>query len=425
MGATIATLSAILKEFYLGPIAEQLNQEVLVYDLFEKAVVDWNGRSVIIPVHVRRNTAVGFAADGAALPTGTDQEGYERLTVNAKFLYGKFRITGPAISSAKAGSNTFISYVDAEMNKLVEDVKTRANQAAIFGGEVLGYVWEKVAGAGATVFQYSGRQLSQGLSVGAGNTAQLVQLDTYAPVGVATQVNAITADSITFAAAIVTGAVPAGVVMAVVATAGLVAGGAVNEAAGITTNLGSRFHFGVDRTSATGIAAELQSNHLTVSNGGVPVIFDAYQALNLDRMQAVLDQISQRSSLAPELILMNPVMRQEYTSLLVGTAASNLFVQAGDAGKKGDGGFTGLSYGGIPLRTSKDCFLGSFFFLTPKEWKLTELEKPGFADLDGAVLARSFSGGAMTDSYEGFFRLYYNTVCLRPNAQGVLTGIDF
>ena len=422
MGATIATLSAILKEFYLGPIAEQLNQEVLVYDLFEKAVVDWNGRSVIIPVHVRRNSAVGFAADGAALPTGIDQEGYERLTVNAKFLYGKFRITGPAISSAKAGSNTFISYVDAEMNKLVEDVKTKANQAAIFGGEVLGYVWEK---ANQATFQYSGRQTSQGLSVGAGNDAQLVRLDTYATVGAATQVNAIAADSITFNAAINTAAVPAGVVMAVVASVGLVQGGATNESSGITTNLASRFHFGVDRTTATGIATELQSNHLTVSNGGVPVILDAYQALNLDRMQAVLDQIAQRSSLAPELILMNPVMRQEYTSLLVGTAASNLFVQAGDAGKKGDGGFTGLSYGGIPLRTSKDCFLGSFFFLTPKEWKLTELEKPGFADLDGAVLARSFSGGAMTDSYEGFFRLYYNTVCLRPNANGVLTGIDF
>lgn len=424
MGATIQTLSAILKEFYLGPIAEQLNQEVLVYDLFEKAVVDWNGRSVIIPVHVRRNTAVGFASDGGALPTGVDQEGYERLTVNAKFLYGKFRITGPAISSAKAGSNTFISYVDAEMNKLVEDVKTKANQAAIFGGEVIGYIWEKVNAP--VTFQYSGRQLSQGLQVGAGNTANLVRLDTYATLaGGPFTVTNITSDSITFGAAPNTSVVGAGVVIAVVAAAGLVQSGATNESAGITTNLASPFHFGVDRTSATGIAAELQSNHLTVSNGGVPVILDAYQALNLDRMQAVLDQIAQRSSLAPELILMNPVMRQEYTSLLVGTAASNLFVQAGDAGKKGDGGFTGLSYGGIPLRTSKDCFLGSFFFLTPKEWKLTELEKPGFADLDGAVLARSFSGGAMTDSYEGFFRLYYNTVCLRPNANGVLTGIDF
>lgn len=420
MSATIATLSAILKEFYLGPIAEQLNQEVLVYDLFQKATVDWSGKTVIIPVHVRRNTAVGYAADGGALPTGTDQEGFEKLTVNAKFLYGKFRITGPAISAARAGANAFISYVDAEMNKLVEDVKVAANERSIFGGSVLGYVWQK---QNAAAYQYSGR--SQGVLVGAGNTAQLVRLDTYATVGAATQVNAVTNDSITFNAAINTAAVPGGVVMAVVATAGLIPGGAAVEPTGITTNLASPSHFGVDRTTATGTAAELQSNHLTVSNGGVPAVLDAYQALNLDRMQAVLDQIAQRSSMAPELILMSPVMRQEYTSLLVGTAASNLFVQAGDAGKKGDGGFTGLSYGGIPLRTSQSVFLGSFFFLAPKEWKLCELEKPGFADLDGAVLARSFSGGSMTDSYEGFYRAYYETVCMRPNANGVLTGIDF
>jgi hypothetical protein len=423
MAATIVTLSAILKEFYAGPIAEQLNQEILVYELFEKATVDWSGKTVIIPVHVRRNLATGFAADGGALPaSATDFEGYEKLTVTAKFLYGRFRITGPAIASAKAGANSFIGYVDAEMNKLAEDVKTKANQASIFGGEVVGYVWEK---QNAATFQYSGRQIAQGLSVGVGNNAQLVRLDTYATVGAATQVNAITSDSIIFNAAINTAAVPAGVPMAVVAVVGLVTSGASTEFSGITTNLGSASHFGVDRTSATGTATELQSNHITVSNGGVPVVLDAYQSLNLDRLQAGLDLILQRSSEAPELLLMSPVMRQEYTSLLVGTAASNLMVEAGSKSKTGDGGFTGLSFGGIPIRTSKDCFAGTIFFISPKSWKLTELEKPGFADLDGNILARSFGGGAMTDSYEGFYRIYSNIVCTRPNANLVLTGVDF
>lgn len=422
--ATIASLSAILKEFYLGPIAEQLNQEVLVYDLFEKAVVDWNGRAVIIPVHVRRNAAVGFASDGGALPTGVDEEGYESLNVSAKFLYGKFRITGPAMSSAKSGANTFISYVDAEMNKLVEDVKTKANQSAIFGGSVLGYIWEKKNVAAA--YEYSGRQTAQGLVLGAGNTVNIVRLDTYATLaGGPFTPTAITADSITFAVQPDTSAVTTPCVFAVVVAAGMVVGGVANEAVGITTNLASPLHFTVDRTTATGIATELQSNHLTVSNGGVPVILDAYQALSLDRMQSALDTIAQRSSLTPELILMNPIMRQEYTSLLVGTSAGNLFVEAGNSKKTGDGGFSGLSYSGIPIRTTKDCFLGSIFFLAPKEWKLCELETPGFADLDGAILARSFAGGAMTDSYEGFYRLYYNVVCLRPNSQAVLTGVDF
>ena len=412
MSASIASLTAILKEFYLGPIAEQLNQEILVYELFDKASVDWSGRRVVIPVHVARNTGVAFVADDGTLPTAGQQD-FERLEIDAKFLYGRFAITGPAIASAKSGPNAFISYVDAEMNKLVEDVKTAANQRAIFGGRVLGYIMDTIA---ANVnHAYSGRQASAGLQLGnATDLVDVVRLDTYATVAANQQVNAITETQITFNGAVATNG--GGAVFAVVATTastivGGVAGGWNLEPAGITTNLASPVHFGVDRTTATGAAA-LQSTHNSLGNG--------YQALTLDAIQGVLDAILEDSSEAPDLILMSPLMRQEYTALLVGTNAANLYVQT-DSAKSGDGGFTGLAYGGIPMRTSKDCFKGSFFFLAPKHWKLTELEAPGFADLDGAILSRVPN----QDKFEGFYRLYYNTVCTRPNANGVLTGIAF
>ena len=127
MAATISTLNAILKDFYLAPIQEQLNQEVLVLELMEKAVVDWAGRRVVIPLHTSRNTTgVGFRADGSALPTA-GSEGYVRAEVEAKFLYGRFEITGPAISSlAKGGTASFAGYVQAEMDKLVEDVRNQS-----------------------------------------------------------------------------------------------------------------------------------------------------------------------------------------------------------------------------------------------------------------------------------------------------------
>ena len=131
MGATLATLNAILKEFYLAPIQEQLNQEVLVLELMEKAVVDWAGKQVVIPMHSARNTGVAFGStttSAIALPTAGN-EGYVKAVVNACFLYGRFEITGPAISSlAKGGTASFAGYVEAEMDKLVEDVRTKANR---------------------------------------------------------------------------------------------------------------------------------------------------------------------------------------------------------------------------------------------------------------------------------------------------------
>jgi len=416
--ATISTLTAILKEFYLGPLAEQLNQEVLVYDMFDKASVDWSGRRVVIPVHVARNTGVGFSPDDGQLPTAGTQE-FKRLEVDAKFLYGRFAITGPAIASAKTGPNAFISYVDAEMSKLGEDVKTVANQRAVYGGAVLGYLFDQVNNAAQP---YSGR--STGLTLNqALSTVDIVRMDTYATVASAQRVNTVTETVMTFDQAqdlTAPAAMPADLVFAVVApTASIIVNGVAgawnNEPAGITTNLAAPTHFGVSRTDASG-NGELQSTHRKVGTAAG----DDYEPLTLDRIQLILDLILEKSGGAPDVILMAPAMRQEYTALLVGSSAGNLYVTT-DKATKGDGGFTGLSYGDIPMKTSKDCFKGTFFFLTTKSWKLVELESPGFADLDGAILSRMPG----QDKFEGFYRMYYNVACSRPNANGVLTGIEF
>ena len=47
-------LAHILKEFYLAPVREQLNQEVMALQLFQKATVDWNDRLAYIPIHIGR-----------------------------------------------------------------------------------------------------------------------------------------------------------------------------------------------------------------------------------------------------------------------------------------------------------------------------------------------------------------------------------
>ena len=85
----IADLEAILKEFYLGPIIEALNNQLEMVQLFTKATVDWSGKKVIIPVHVSRNSGTGFRSESNSLPTAGGQ-GYVDLTVTAKYLYGRF-----------------------------------------------------------------------------------------------------------------------------------------------------------------------------------------------------------------------------------------------------------------------------------------------------------------------------------------------
>ena len=501
MPATLATFDAILQDFYLGPIQEQLNQEVLALELMEKVKVDWNGRRCIIPVHISRNNSAAlgnaFVAEGGALPVAGDQ-GYEDLAVTARFQYGRFSVTGPAIAAAKkGGTHTFISWVDSEMKKLVEDVRDAANKTSIFGSQTQGYIpmhgvaaGVNTAGAqvalalaatdGLLVCQYDGSFNAfggtlTGTAVAAGNDAtwvrvQLIRMDTFNPVdfvGAPTNNNFFVsafnraAGTITISQSVNdAGAMswttanntgncsvavllhPTQAVDSVGANAGAAPFAFNNQVSGIFDNMSNPTHFGVTRNAAdaaavpavpaAGQAPILRSKAIT-SAIGATAAGGARAALTLIRIQQSIDELLTTSvtlqvdgsGKEPNVMLMNPLQRQSYVGLLTGTLAgaapaapTQLYTDTSKA-RQGDGGFTGLSYGGMPMKISRDMPNGMIAFLKTDTWCITELQKPGFADLDGNVLSRVVNA----DRWEGFYRWYYNIVCKRPNANILLSGL--
>ena len=421
MSASISTLSAILKEFYLGPIEEQLNNETMVIDLFEKATVDWQGKNVIVPIHVSRNSGVGFKSEaqtfdgltGAGITAG--QQGYKRLVIEAKFLYGRFQLSGPAIASAKTGSNSFATYIEAEINKLVTDVRNTSNFTSVTGGRTFGLAWTKqaavAAAAPAAAFaaytsEYSGQvagitpaALPAAVPAAPTNTVEYQHIRSGLAVpGGSFELGQVTDNSIrtnggpatTLGTVVGATTIQAGDVFAIMATLGCKQSAGVNEVTGILGNLYDPSHFTIARSTET----ELISTAFTVNKG------DVYAALNLDSIQSVLDEMLIRADEEPSIMLMNPVMRVEYTSLLQGVGAANLYKDLTGA-KNGDAGFTSLGYAGIPMKVTRHAPKGQIMFLCPKYWRLLELDKKGFADLDGSILSRVAGAGA-TDAYEGF-----------------------
>ena len=198
------------------------------------------------------------------------------------------------------------------------------------------------------------------------------------------------------------------------------------EITGWATNVSSGSHFGVDRTTATGQAALQSDSVRSVEDSGVAANYDAFRPLDLARMQSLTDSIFTDSGLEPDIIMMNPSQRASYTSLLVGVtvagAGGNLY-KSTDRATNGDAGFTGLSFNNIPIRVSVDAGKNMLYFMHTKVWKLAELEKPGFADLDGNILARAGVGAGGIDAYEGYYRMYCDLYCERPNANGALVGV--
>ena len=450
--AAPGTLSAILKEFYIGPIQEQLNNEVMVLELMSKTTVDWNGRVAIIPVHLDRNAGVGYRAEGGVLPPAGHQT-FNRLQIVSSYLYGRFQVTGPAMASAgKGGPNSFIGWMDAEMKKLVTDVKNEADRSMVSGGRVVGFINEhEDKAANPRTYEFFGdlerieelRNIVGGFAVDL--RLEVIRMDTYAVVPMTggnlfMTCNATDLPTRTFTldniaannldlTLVGANAIPNGVALAIrVSTTQ----GNVNATAacdvldeqpnGIFGNIADPTHFTVARTTATNTAVALQSTAVTMATAAGN---HDRADIGLTRIQSVMDEVLNLSGSEPNIILMNPLHRQKYAALFQLTAAAANpgpnAVQNVSGEKAGQftGGFSGLSYGSMPLKTSRHVANGGMIFLKTDTWKLLELQPHGFADVDGDVLLRV----ANQDSYEGYYRWYYNTVCVQPNRNAVLAGL--
>jgi hypothetical protein len=468
MAVLISDLDAILKEFYLGPIIESLNNQLEMVQLFQKSTLDWQGRQVVIPVHVSRNDGTGFRAEAGQLPDAGKQ-GYVNLNVKAKYLYGRFALTGPAIATAKTTANSFATYVQSEMDGLVTDTKLQANQGMFTGGGCVGFVRHVTTQApGATLnAEFCGNKdvlrslQAKATATAAGSVLQVdvISMATYESLlhtnaFPRVAANYVTCDGNTGNDAEITlitdatGQVqwqllngtrhPA---MIQVVASGIIGGGGAfapnaagtdqvkiavdNDALGIYANLGLSTHFTVDRSinqgaapaGGTSLNPSLRSTIESVNVGAVAGNGD----LNFGRMQTILDEIMVLGGDDPDCMYVHPGIRQKYADLLVFTQPGSIKKAAtGDTGT-GDPGFSGYAFNGIPMKMSRHCGKGMIIFLHTRSWTIAELQSFGMADLDGNVLSRLTN----QDAYEGFVRWYYNFVCKEPNRNAILTNINF
>ena len=442
-------LAHILKEFYLGPVRDQLNEEVMALQLFQKATVDWNGRLAYIPIHVSRNTSVEFLAEGgqfADADGSVGSQGYEHLTVQAHFLYGHFEITGPAVASAKSGGKgAFVGWMESEMTRLVSDVKNTADQNMISGGSVVGYLSTRQNSGAPADWTFDGDygKLSDAMASGMtivqvcrqdgpgfqsdGTTAQNTR---YLGVCDTTTINSVdeTGGTINLqplrtdidnggAGAASTTVAGFSYPVYLTNTGFAALDGSNNQPRGVFANLSETDVFGVSKEGT-----DIDANGLPVLQPLVmtcdPASGAARVDLSAERMQQVIDEVSVLSGKDPDIILCHPTVRAQYIAMM--TATASLVTDTRGKATDGDVGFLNLSYSNIPIKYARHAPRGAMLFLNTKTWKIAELKAGGFADLDGTTILRE----TRRDRWRGFWCWYYNLVCTQPNANAILTGIS-
>ena len=131
MAFDLTAASAILKEDYLPPVREQLNNDNYVIMKLVQKKQEATGKRFYVPLHYGRNSGVGYRGEGANLPTAGNQK-YKESTGTVKYLYGRIEITGPTIFAARNDKGAFIRAVESEMKGLLKDLKDQRARA-LFG----------------------------------------------------------------------------------------------------------------------------------------------------------------------------------------------------------------------------------------------------------------------------------------------------
>lgn len=130
MGATMTTVSALLKEVYEKDVQDQLNSDVIGFRRIEKTsegvTNEIGGRYVTFPLRIGRNQGIGARNENEALPTPGQQK-TTAARIGLKYLYGGINLTGQTLELADTNSQAFASALDEEIMGLKRDLAKDLN----------------------------------------------------------------------------------------------------------------------------------------------------------------------------------------------------------------------------------------------------------------------------------------------------------
>lgn len=131
MTQTLVAANAALKDIYDEMTRNTLNNETVLLNNIESTSenIDFGGRRAVHNIHVSRNAGIGARGEDETLPTAKRQ-GFKNTYVVMRYLYGRIRITGPAIEAMDTSTHTFEVEADSEMTRVADDLGVDTNRQA-------------------------------------------------------------------------------------------------------------------------------------------------------------------------------------------------------------------------------------------------------------------------------------------------------
>ena len=429
-GGTLTTVNSILKEYYLGPVAEQLNNEVLLLSRLEARSEDLVGKAAFVPLHTGRSSGIGAVGELADLPEAGSQS-YARAEYDLKYLYGRIQVSGPSMAKTKSDAGSFLQVLKAELDGIRNDLKKDlARQVYGSGDGVIGT--GALSGTGTLITLsdweplkkgqfYIGQTLSGAVSTTGVQASGTVTITGVTLVGAATSTLTVTKSG-TIADA----------------TYAWSRNGTVSSAQALNrynNTTRSNEIDGLQRIvnpfSITG-ASEASGTFGTTAKSGSLGKIDSYsntywdnnrtfgatagtvEPLSIMRIQEALNLVRQKGG-NPTLMITSLGVQREFFRLL---QANQQFVAPADT--KYEAGFSTLMYAGMPVVADIDAPYGKMFILDESSLKVFSDQDWHFLDGDGQTLRQK----AGYDAYEAVMVRYMNMGATARNKNVVINDIN-
>lgn len=401
MALNLTEADKALKEFYLPPIREQLNNANVLSAIIEKKTEDVEGRRAVLSLHLGRNSGVGARGENGALPTAGSQV-YAEERVPIRYNYGRIQVSGPVIAAMKSDKGSFTRAIESESKRVVDDLKREVNRQR----------WGTSNGVIAT----TGTTSTSTTVVLAATTTltQLRQLE----VGSVVDIGTVASPTSVATARKITAVDRANKTVTI-------------DGAAVSTN-GTQFLFRSGAGGATTAQKELTGLQTIVSDSGelfnvdpaTYPIWKSYVDSNSGTLRApsdslfeeAMDEISIESGVDPDIIITTAGVNRAYAASL---KSQKRYANTQEL----KGGFKALTVetgrASIALTWDRDCPSNQAYVLTSAH--LTEHRQADWSwmDQDGAVLSRV----ANTDAYEGTMYCYHEQTTDRRAAHGVIKDL--
>lgn len=407
---------SVLKEFYLDKIPEMVNQKVNLKEHFKKrsgGEVSVDGRRVVYPVHLGRNTGVGAVGEGANLPTAGNQQ-YQSMIVPFRFNYGRIQITAQAMKQSMTSKGAFRKAVDEEITRAAKDV----------GREVNRQLW----GYGKGVLCMVNGAVSNGTTVAVDNPGGVVGTangNRFLRVGDIVAFIKSADDSLEAVGTVAT-VNSNGLSFTLTAAATLTDNDYVVRCSTTGSTSVNDTAFDKEVMGLLGMIDDgtYVSTYFNIARSTYPTL-KAYRhavggALSLSHIQKAYDAADQLGNGTIKTMWAHHSIRREYLKLLQTFRRYNdSSAKSPDGGFKGAGIESDIEYAEKPMKVDRDAPYGVIFGVDDSFMYRYALTEGEWADDDGKILLR-ISG---QDAYEARFRIFDNYVCDAPNTCFVMSGI--